>query len=443
MSAIISLSPNYWSFGAVANNSTTDKTATISNVSLDSDMTVGAMTGLSAPYSLLTDLSGTVIPSGGGADFAVRYNPSLIGATNQILSIENDSTNFPIYDFGVDGTSTSAIIQVVPDFKHFGAQLKDSTTDQTVTVTNIGNIDMTIGSLSGLAAPFSIVNDSLSGASIQPSDSSTVVVRYSPTALGFIQDALLIPSNDPDAPVYAFTADGTCQQPIIGVSPTYKSYGLKTPGSTTDQTVTVSNTGNIALVMGSLSGLAAPYSMVANTVSSATINAGDSSTVVVRFSPTAPGTFTDTLVMPSNDPVTASYSFNVDGTSSGADISVSPSSYNFGVVPCNFIADVLVTVSNLGDQTLVMSSVGGLNAPFSVIDDNVSGQVIEANGTRTLSIRFLPRSRNTYAGTLSIGSDDPDTPSFPVTVTGNSQMTLNHGEGRRSAVNGQLGDYIA
>ena len=763
MSAEISLTPSYWSFGAVANNSTTDKTSTISNVG-DTDMTVGAMTGLSAPYSLLTDLSGTVIGTGSGTDFAVRYNPTSIGTTNQTLIINNDSTNFPAYSFGVDGTSQQAIFSITPSDKVFGAHPKDVIIDQTVSVSNSGNKNMFMGTTTlggdlvfslpvdnvsdatiapdgtnifvvrydatsfgtyvgtytissddpdhlatafnvsgtceqsiatitpashsfgnhlkdsvtttvvnvkndgnvnlvlgtitaflpfGIAgtsisdatitpgssldttvayiptvlslgdsstlsfpsndpaspynmtldgtceqsiigvsptfksfgvktmgstttqvvrvsndgnvnlilgtitapSPFGIAGTSISDATIVPSsyadmtvayipsvlsngDASTLsipsndpvtpsysfnmdgtcqqsiigvsptlksfgskaldsttnqVVRvsntgnvnliissvsspttpywhtgasldatiapaaysdttysYRPTTLGASNSSAVISSNDPVTPSYTFNMDGTCEQVVIGISPTYKSFGTKAETSTTDQTVTVTNSGNLPMVTGVLSGLAAPFSAVNDNVSGKTFNSnGDSSTVVIRYHPMAFGASSDALIIPSNDPVTPSFSLGMDGTAgSASNISVSPANYDFGLVPCNFIADVQVTVSNLGDMPLVMTAVSGLagNAnPFSVINDNVSGQTIEVSGSRTLTVRFLPRRANIYTNIVSINSNDPDTPSYSFVVTGNSKMAVNHGEGRRSvsANNGELRDYIS
>jgi len=551
MAVQISLSPNYWSFGNKAINSITDKTSTISSVG-DATLIIGAMTGLSSPYSLQTDLSGTSIGPGGGSDFVVRYDPTAIGSTHQTLDITSNAANFPVYHFGVDGTSQAAVISASPTYISYGNKVKDSTTSQVLRVTNNGNVNLILGTIGSMITPFWSSGTWFSDQTITPGNYFDGTIQYKPTALstgssdyidltsndpvtptlrinvdGTCQEAdiavspsfksfgikgkdsttsqvfrvtnngninlvlgtvgsMVIPfwssgtwfsgqtitpgnhfdgtvlykptalstgsndyfdltSNDPNVPTLRVTVDGTCQQVVIGVSPTYYSFGNKAETTTTDRTVTVTNNGNIPMVMGTLSGLADPFTMVNNNVSGKTLTSnGDASTVVVRYHPMSFGTFTDTLVIPSNDPVTPSFSLGVDGTSSGAsNIDVSPAGFSFGTVPCGFIADILITVSNTGDQALTMSGVTGLGGPFSVIEDHVSNQTIEVSGSRTLSIRFLPRSKNTYTGTLYINSNDPDTPSYPVTVTGNSNATFNHGDGRRSAVNGQLSDYAA
>lgn len=85
--------------------------------------------------------------------------------------------------------------------------------DRTLTVNNAGTADLVIGTLSGLAAPFSMVSDGCSGQTLTPSGSCAVTLRYSPTATGYSSDTLNIPSNDPDEANTAITVDGTGTEP--------------------------------------------------------------------------------------------------------------------------------------------------------------------------------------------------------------------------------------
>lgn len=91
----------------------------------------------------------------------------------------------------------------------FGNVDINTSADRNLTVSNAGTADLIIGSLSGLAAPFSIVTDTCSSQQIAPSASCGVTVRFAPTSTGFASDSLDIPSNDPDDPTTSIGTSGT------------------------------------------------------------------------------------------------------------------------------------------------------------------------------------------------------------------------------------------
>ena len=75
-----------------------------------------------------------------------------------------------------------------------------SSADQTVTVTNTGDADLSVfalGSANPLGAPFELVagQDGCSNQTLTPATSCTVVVRYAPTAIGIHNDSFDIPSR--------------------------------------------------------------------------------------------------------------------------------------------------------------------------------------------------------------------------------------------------------
>lgn len=81
--------------------------------------------------------------------------------------------------------------------------------------------------------------------------------------------------------------------------------------------VTVTNAGQANLVLGPVgqgNGLAAPFDLAADACSDATVLPGLSCAITVRFRPTAPGAFTDSFSIPSNDPVANPATVGVTGT---------------------------------------------------------------------------------------------------------------------------------
>ena len=80
-----------------------------------------------------------------------------------------------------------------------------------MTVTNAGNADLVLGSVAlatGLP-PFSIVSDTCSEHTVQPTLACTIGVRFEPTAVNTFNDTLDIPSNDPTDPTVTVSVSGT------------------------------------------------------------------------------------------------------------------------------------------------------------------------------------------------------------------------------------------
>ncbi len=91
----------------------------------------------------------------------------------------------------------------------FGSVAVGGTATNTLTIDNDGTANLVIGSLSGLAAPFSLVDDACSNQTLAPAASCTVGLRFAPTAAGGFADTLNVPSNDDSDPNVAVAVSGT------------------------------------------------------------------------------------------------------------------------------------------------------------------------------------------------------------------------------------------
>ncbi|HAJ91744.1 MAG TPA: hypothetical protein DCO71_03835, partial [Gammaproteobacteria bacterium] len=94
----------------------------------------------------------------------------------------------------------------------FGNVIEMTQADGTVTVTNIGELDLVIGQIAvadPLAAPFSIPNDACSNQTLTQGMSCNLTVRFSPPVTGASIDSFSIPSNDADEGLITFNVSGT------------------------------------------------------------------------------------------------------------------------------------------------------------------------------------------------------------------------------------------
>lgn len=113
----------------------------------------------------------------------------------------------------------------------FGNVQTGTTDNSVLTVSNSGDANLSIGSISGLATPFTITSDSCSNQTVSPLASCAIGVSFSPTSEIFYSDSLSIPSNDADENPFVVNVSGT---------------GSSTGGGPVDNYDPLSGSGNVA-----------------------------------------------------------------------------------------------------------------------------------------------------------------------------------------------------
>jgi uncharacterized membrane protein len=211
-------------------------------------------------------------------------------------------------------------------------------------------------------------------------------------------------------------------------------FGNITAGSSSDQTVTITNNGNADLAIGSIgqsNPLANPFSTLNDYCSDQTLSPGSSCTLTVSFLPSSTGAFSDSFNIPSNDPDEYPVTVNVNGTGSAItlpDITVTDSTgdaYNlyifFGHIAAGSSSDQAVTVTNDGNADLVIGRIAESNPlahPFSTLDDYCSDQTLSPGSSCTVTVRFSPSSAGALIDNFNIPSNDSDENPVKITVEG-------------------------
>jgi len=162
--------------------------------------------------------------------------------------LENNDPTVPMPAIAVSLRASSAPDIVVSDEAlDFGAHLIGESVADTIEVANIGALFLNVSGVSTDAPEFSV---DTSGFLLGLNDSRELVVNFAPTSLGVTTGTLTITSDDPDQPtvLVSLTGEGV-EPPIMGVSPLSLSENLLT-GQTSDQALTISNTGGSDLEFG-------------------------------------------------------------------------------------------------------------------------------------------------------------------------------------------------
>jgi hypothetical protein len=216
----------------------------------------------------------------------------------------------------------------------------------------------------------------------------------------------------------------TTSSPQIAVVPNSVGFGNVTVGVTNTQTVTVTNSGGSSLTLSqaNLSGTGFSISGITLPV---TVNPGQQTNFNVAFDPTSASNFTGSLSLVSNSPDSpTAIPLSGTGVTANLQLSVNPTSLNFGNVTVGQTSTQSVTVSNSGNSNIDISQVNVTGAGFS--SSGLSAPVtLNPGQNATISVVFAPTTAGTVAGSISIVSNAGNSPTT-VALTGSGVTTTSH-----------------
>ena len=188
---------------------------------------------------------------------------------------------------------------------------------------------------------------------------------------------------------------GLLGTPVQGTSPASFTFGAITTGSTTQTTFVVTNAGAGELV-GTVA-TAGPFAVVND--SAYALAGGTSTNVIVSFTPSSAGSFSNSIVFTSNGGVSTNA---VTGTGlTPANLVVNPGSLNFGTIATGTTAQATFIVTNSGGALLSGTAVaGGAFTISSGSPYNVSGL-----GTTNVIINFTPLSVGNFTSNVVFASN--------------------------------------
>jgi P pilus assembly chaperone PapD len=182
--------------------------------------------------------------------------------------------------------------------------------------------------------------------------------------------------------------------PAVSLSATNLNFGSEKPGATSaSQAVTMTNTGNAALTISSISltGADASSFVFANTCGTS-LAAGANCSIHGHFTPAVAGTLTAAVTIADNAG-NSPQSIALSGIGTGSAVaSLSATSVSFGNEPVGTESQLqTVTLTNTGSATLTLSSIAltGTNKA-SFLTSNTCGSSVAAGANCSLRLRFDP-----------------------------------------------------
>ncbi|MBJ6727453.1 beta strand repeat-containing protein [Geomesophilobacter sediminis] len=416
---------------------TGDTTLTITNVS---SPTLGSFS--------VTPQNSAVLPPGGEVVYTVLFHPTtadLGSATsltfNSSFTVSSDAESTKIISLNAVAVSGQLTLssQTAPGHSSlaFGNVPVGSNSDQFMTVSNTGTAPITISSLSGFAAPYSIVSGPSLPTTLQPGDSMTLGVRFSPTQAGSFSginsQINIITNNSSWNAVVDLT--GTGIQPNATVSTSTLDFGaVAIPNGTKDLTFTLGNSGNTDLTVNSFTiGGSSAFSVQGPPVQ--TVTAGGKATVTVRFAPTALATYTGTLTIQTNG---GTQVVNLTGVGAGGVLTVSPGALDFGLIASGSSKTLSVTLTNTGNSKLTISNISlPAVTQFTPVFIGATPITLLPNASLQVLVTFAPSATDTgtFTSSFNVTSDATNgaqtinlqgaTTDFKISTSSIANMTVN------------------
>jgi hypothetical protein len=305
-------------------------------------------------FAVVSDASSRLDPSA-ASPFRVRFTPTAQGLRQATVTIVSNDPDTPVYTFAVSGRG---VLRPAVGVTGKGVAIVNNDPSPSVADgTRLGSANAFMGRLD---REFRIVNTGLSGLRftgsepvriesswpgsftvvsqpsgvVPPGGSVPLIIRFSPEATGLLTARVVVSTRDPATPEHAFWVQGTGRAAprmvVTGAglvisrddaTPTIadrSNFGQRAAGVNERLRVfTITNTGLGVLRLNAfspvrISGVDAADFALARGPLALALNRGESTTILVRFAPLAPGVRSGAIEIVSNDAL-GDYRFAIAG----------------------------------------------------------------------------------------------------------------------------------
>jgi hypothetical protein len=204
--------------------------------------TVSSVTAPAAPFSLTGLSQGTVLQPGQAATVTVTYKPSQVTSADagSFTVTDSDGTSVTV---ALSGTSVAGAGALTASRTSvgFSTVALGRSVSADVTLTNTGNLPLTVTGFTGPRVPFGAPVPVTTGLGINPDDSITVPVTFTPQSKGAFTGQYALTTTDgrnlPETTTITFSGTGVAQ--ASGVVVPSPGGGWTTNGSATVQGTTL------------------------------------------------------------------------------------------------------------------------------------------------------------------------------------------------------------
>ncbi len=364
----------------------------------------------SGTVNLTYDLEGVAGLSASLSNSSIDTAGTATLTVSAAITTPPGSYQFPVIANGGGITHTSYVyltipqtsIRIVPATLNFpDTQVNYTSAAQAAVITNYGATPVTITSIT--TSPQFSQNNVCNGLIPANGGTCTLNIMFTPNASTTFNGSLTITDSDPSGTqTLALTGTGLAA-PAVTLSSYTLAYGSVGIGSSGSMTTTLTNSGSGTLTISSItiSGTNMSDYSQTNTCGSS-VEGGGTCAITVVFAPTASGTRIATCTIVDNAP-TASQTVSLTGTGTSPAAKFSPTSLVFGTHPVGTTATKLVTLSNSGSSTLLITSIALTGSGASAyLQTNTCGGSVVPFGQCTITVTFAPTAGGSFSADVTV-----------------------------------------
>jgi parallel beta-helix repeat protein len=348
-----------------------------------------------------------------GTDFHVQWGSPAVDAGNNSAPnltgtdfdgnprvVDGNGDGIAVVDLGAYELSPT-IISLTPNSLTFGPQpLGSTSTPKAVTLTNTGNQKL----LFAITVDTNFAQTDNCGSSLAAGASCSINVFFAPMTTGNITGSLTLKDTASGNP-HMLALAGTGGAPVASLAPSSLNFGSQLVATTSAaQTITLSNTGNDAMAIASITS----SDDFAETNNCGTMVAmGASCSINVTFTPTATGTRAGSVSVTDNA-AGSPQSVSVTGTGTAPIAALSPVSLSFGGQLIGTTSSAQgATLSNTGTAPLTIS---GITTTGDFAQTNDCGITLAAGAGCSINVTFTPTATGTRSGSVSVADNVSGSP---------------------------------
>ena len=414
----LAASPATITFGSVQVGSSQSQSATLTNAG-GTSLTLSQATTTGSGFTLTALSVPLTLAPGQSAGLTVKFTPQSGGSAsgNIALASTAGTLNIPLAGSGLAAGSLAAS----PASVSFGSVQVGSNLAKIVTLTNGSSSSVTISQASVSGTGFNLTDIALP-LTLAAGQSTTFTATFAPSSGGNATGNVAIASTSSNPSLNIALSGTGVTAGSLAANPTSISFGSVQVGNSQNRSATLTNSGGSPLHISQASLTGAGFTSTGLTVPT-TLNAGQSLTFSVVFTPTASGNVTGTLSLAADGAVPSlSVSLSGTGTSPGQ-LTVAPGAFVFGNVYVGAKQNQTGTLTASGAGVTVASA-GSSNPEFTLSGLSFPA-TIAAGQSATFTVTFAPQASGTSSGNISFASNATNAPSA-ASITGSGTPAPQH-----------------
>jgi hypothetical protein len=417
----LSVSPASFNFGSIVDGQTKSQSFTVTNTGTAS-LTIAQLSVIGSSFTVSGLATPATISAGGTATFSVLFAPTTAGALSGSVSISSNAPNSPT-TVALSGTGVSATVSLSasPSSVSFSGINVGSSSSKSVTITNSGTTSATISQVAVNAKDFT-AGGITTPLSLAVGSSAVLSVTFAPTAAESISGNITLSTSQGTSAVVGVS--GSSLQPALTITPSSASFGNVTTGSSSSQTIQLTNsgTGTLSITQVSVTGSGFSLGSLSLPVS---LTAGQSQSFNVPFAPSSTGTMSGSVTVVSNAPNSpATIPLSGTGVAPTLLLSFSSTSLTFGSVNTGSSSTQSVTITNTGNANVQISGITESGAGFTLSGAGTP-VTLTPSQTMTFSVIFSPTVAGTLSGSVTVTSNATGSPTT-ITVSGTGLQAATH-----------------